>query len=159
MQYQDLNGQVATAEPWSPGPMFGCIWALRPDGSPVVIHATKKLEIAPEMYQQPARPKTDVNPQLLAVAKDIMRRRRLAGAAKSKDWYQQKYIVSPGDALIENPTDDQVAVARTLIAQDNHNERAHKVFREAHYASNPIAAKRLFDLWLEEGFHSDSQTD
>lgn len=156
MQYQDLNGQRATAEPWSPGPLFGCLWALRPDGSPVVIHATKKLEVP---YEPPALPKTDVNPSLLAVAKDIMRRRRLAGAAKSKDWYQQKYIVSPGDSLIENPPDDQVAVARTLIAQDNHNERAHKVFREAHYASNPIAAKRLYDLWLEEGMHSDTPTD
>lgn len=156
MQYQDLNGHQATAEPWSPGPLFGCLWALRPDGSPVVIHATKKLEVP---YEPAVRPKTDVTPQLLAVAKDIMRRRRLAGAAKSKDWYQQKYIVSPGDKLIENPTDDQVTVARTLIAQDNHNERAHKVFREAHYASNPIAAKRLYDLWLEEGMHSDTPTD
>ena len=156
MQYQDLNGQRATAEPWSLGPLFGCLWALRPDGTSVVIHATKKLEVP---YEQPVRPKTDVTPQLLAVAKDIMRRRRLAGAAKSKDWYQQKYIVSPGDKLIENPTDDQVTVARTLIAQDNHNERAHKVFREAHYASNPIAAKRLYDLWLEEGMHSDTPTD
>lgn len=155
MEYQDLNGQRATAEPWSPGPLFGCIWALRPDGSPVVIHATKALEIP---YEPPARPKTDVNPPLLAVARDIMRRRRLAGAAKSKDWYQQKYIVKPGDQLIENPTDDQVAVARTLIAQDNHNERAHKVFREAHYASSAIAAKRLTELWMKD-HGDDSQTD
>jgi hypothetical protein len=123
------------------------VWAIRPDGVAVVIQVTKAIQVP---YEPPLLPKTDIDRNLLAVAQDIMRRRRLAAAAKSKDWYQQKFIVKPDHKDLVLPTDDEVAVARTIIAQDNHNERVHKIYRAAHYASTAVAAARLFDLWMKD---------
>jgi hypothetical protein len=144
MRYTDLQGQSAQAELWSPGPLFGTVWAIRPDGVPVVIQATKAIQVP---WELPALPSTDVDPRLLELAEDIMRRRRLSAAAKSKDWYQQKYIVKDGHKELAPPTDDEVNVARTIIAQANHNKRAHLVFTAAHSASTAISAKRFYEIW------------
>lgn len=142
MKYTSVQGDTRYAEPWSAGPLYGTLWALTPEGVPVVIHATKRLQIE---YEPPAPPGPRVTREMLAVSDDIMRRKRLTDL--KKDWYGRKQLRNLGIRDVEPPTEQQVEAARAITDLEVHNQRASRIYREAHTASTAIADKRIRDLW------------
>lgn len=142
MKYTDLLGYTKEAEPWSQGPLPQTVWALRPDGSPVVIGVKNMTEVDAEL---PAPPRTRITRKLLAIAEDVRRRKRLSDL--KKEWYGRKQLREQGITDVVAPTDDEVQAANAVADLEVHNQRVERIYRAAHTATVSIAAQRVCDYW------------
>lgn len=68
MNYTATDGQTRVATVWSRGPLYGTVWAVQPDGTPVLIQATKRVEIPYTMPQWTAQ----IPPELEAQAQEVV---------------------------------------------------------------------------------------
>lgn len=135
-EYTDLQGQGRQGEVWSPGPLYNTIWVHRhPDRKPVVVHATKRIEIE---YTPPTPPLPRVDRTVLERAEDI-RRRATAHLPHLRKATRRT-------ELPPKPSEAEVQAAQVVADLERENQKAHTVYMEAHSAKVPLSDKRFQQL-------------
>jgi hypothetical protein len=147
LRYTDQYGKQQDAEPWCPGPLYQTVWALRADGSPVIINVRNWCQVDAET---PPPPLKRLDRKLVSISAEVRHRKRLADL--KKEWYGRKQLRQWGiDAsTIVEPTEDEVLAADTVEQIEVHNQKVGKIYREAHTASTPISDKRFHEFWEED---------
>ena len=145
LSYKALNGQEERGEVWSPGPLYNTIWVLRhPDRQPVVVHATKRIEVE---YSAPPPPRPLLDPVALEKALDIRHRHVMMQPhlIKARARSGREMV------LFDRPTDAEVAAAQYVYDWYKHNVDASLVYREGHNATVPLSDKRFQTIAKEAG--------
>jgi hypothetical protein len=151
MKYESLGGHQLECEPWSPGPLSGTIWALRPDGTPVVVSLGPVANPQPRevAYETPAPPPRKPSKTMLKIAHDVLYRDWRTSAVVAKDWYGRKYLAKESDTGLARPTRDQVAAAHQVIDLDNLYRQRIKLYRDGRGGNDAVSAARLWKWWIE----------
>ena len=134
IEYRALTGQTEQAEPWSPGPLHGTVWAIRrSDRQPVVVHVTKNEEVE---YTPPPTPKPRYPREVVEKAHDIRRR------YVTNDAFLKRYRPPTGP----RPTKAEVDAAQFIVDHEKEQDEIEKLYRAHHVASTPVAIKRVLEL-------------
>ena len=145
LTYKTLAGREAHGEVWSPGPLYNTIWVLRdPDRQPVVVHATKRVEVE---YTPPPSPRDRLDPVALEKALDIRHRHCMMQPhlmkARSRSGKEM--------TLFDRPSEAEVAAAQYVYDWHRHNQDVSFIYREGHNATVPLSDKRFQTIAKEAG--------
>jgi hypothetical protein len=152
MMYESLAGPMLEAEPWSPGPLSGTIWALRPDGTPLVIHlgpvsTPKPIEL---VYDYPPPPIKRPPADLIRVARDVLFREWRTSSFVARDWYGRKYLAKESDHGLQKPTEGEVKAAHQILDLLQRHTDRRVPWYDGHYAKTmSVASDRVFKWWKE----------
>jgi hypothetical protein len=139
MKYESLENRIEVGEVWAPGPLYNTVWVIRRgDRRPVVVHATKKVEVE---YEIP-KPPTDLPSVVVERARDIHRRH-----AHSQPHLRRYIDLNPTLSL---PTQAECEAAEYVTKLERATHKTHRTYLDAHYASVPLSQKRFIDLSKEE---------